>query len=153
MQETQSLEVVIETDGKAIDVADLAEFLYHFRAVYAAALHVDRRGVEFPDNENLRPVLNEVELKLKELDWRDITALAYADLGDKTLGILDIKRENPLTIIFEGVVVVMAIAVVLSGGKFKLGPLSVELPPLGEGITKLREGFGRPPRTRKKIDS
>lgn len=152
MQETQSLEVVIETDGKPIDVADLAEFLYHFRALYAAALHVDRDGIEFPNEENLRPVLNKVERELKELDWRDITSLAYADLGERTLGIIDIKRENPLTIVFEGVVIVLAIAVVLSGGKYKLGPLSVELPPLGEGITKLRQAFGRPPRSRTKID-
>ncbi|MDI5921358.1 hypothetical protein QLQ86_11230 [Halomonas sp. LR5S13] len=152
MQDTQTLEVVIETDGNPIDVAELTEFLYHFRALYAAALHVDSSDDDFPNYEGLRPLINEVELELKDLDWRDITSLAYADLGDKTLGIVDIKRDNPLTIVFSGVAIILAIAVVVSGGKYKLGPLSVELPPLGEGISKLRQAFGRPPRYRKKID-
>lgn len=57
------------------------------------------------------------------------------------LFILDIKRENPIELIVAGIGAPLAAAVILSGGQYKFGPLSVTLPPIGEGIERLREAL------------
>jgi hypothetical protein len=55
--------------------------------------------------------------------------------------ISDIKWENPTELIVAGIGYPLAAAVILSGGQYKLGPLSVTLPPIGQGIKKLREAL------------
>jgi hypothetical protein len=57
------------------------------------------------------------------------------------LFIVDIKRENPIELIVEGIACVLAAAVILSGGQYKFGPIIATLPPLGEGLKKLREAL------------
>ena len=152
MINTETLQVIIETDGRPIDVADLAEFFYHFRAAYAAGLYIDSKGLEILSEDDIDRLRDLVEKEIHGLPWQDITTLAYAELDEKALGIIDIKRENPLTIVFSGVLIALTAAVILSGGKLKVGPLSVELPPLGKGIAELRKAFGRPPRTKTRLD-
>jgi hypothetical protein len=149
MRQLSEYQVVIETDGGAIDVEELTDFLYHFRAVYAAALELTH--TEQFDKAKSEFVAEKVRQKVHGMDWSTLAHLAHRDLGDNKLGILNIKRENPLTIVFEGVAVALTAAVILSGGKFKLGPLYVKLPPLGTGIQSLRDAFGKKPlRTKKK---
>jgi hypothetical protein len=57
------------------------------------------------------------------------------------LSIVDIRRENPLLVVFEGIPFVMAAAVIISGGEYELGPLRVKLPPLGKGIKEIISAF------------
>ena len=59
------------------------------------------------------------------------------------LSIIDISRENPVSIVFEGIPVILAAAVVISGGEYELGPLKVKLPPLGDGIKAIISAFRR----------
>ncbi|WP_349656622.1 hypothetical protein [Xanthomonas sp. 10-10] len=143
MKNEERFEVIIETDGGGIDVRLLNEFFYNFRAAYAAAiLHapgsVMTPQFEYENTDWLRSNVN-------GSDWKQIAHFARIDLGEGNLKIVDIRRENPLTIIFSGVFVALAVAVIISGGELKAGPLKVKLPPLGEGIAKLRQALGRPP--------
>lgn len=143
-------EVVIETDGAPIDVEELTEFLYHFRAAYAAGVG----AMGLPESHSTEQEVNSFTEALRKeihgIEWTKIAELAHADLDEGQLGIVDIRRENPLTIVFAGAVVALTAAVILSGGKFQMGPLKVQLPPLGTGIKALREAFGRPPRVPRK---
>jgi hypothetical protein len=147
MQGTSKFEVVIETDGAPISTEELTDFLYHFRAVYAAALNLTAQA---PASSQTRQddldLVKQLRSDIGAIDWKGISDLAHEDLGDQDLGIIDIRRQNPLTIVFDGVVVALTVAVIISGGKLNLGPLKVQLPPLGKGLQELRAAFGRPPK-------
>ena len=150
MRSEKEIEVVVETDGENIDVQELTEFLYLFRAGYVFAL------TELPPSfltrrwatpEEIRDFYNEfLQNESRHMSPMKVWNLAHRELFDDNLGIKDIHRENPLTIAFEGIAGALAIAVILSGGNFKLGPLKVKLPPLGMGINSLRAAFGKKPK-------
>ena len=148
MQRNELLEVVIETDGDGIDLRELNEFFYNFRTAYAAALASPERA-----DALARATLEEFEEPFGTLmdgsDWRQVSHLARLDLGDLNLKVIDIRRENPLIVVFSGVLIALTAAVILSGGKMKAGPLTVKLPPLGKGIAKLRKALGRPPESQR----
>jgi hypothetical protein len=52
-------------------------------------------------------------------------------------------RRNPFEIVFLGIGVALTAALIVSGGKFEFGltKLKIEIPPLGEGIAKLKKAF------------
>ena len=138
-RQLSELSIVIETDGGAIDVEQLTDFFYHFRAAYSAAIGIGALDAN-SDPENLAELVRQ---KAYGKDWQALAKLAHKDLRENMLGIIDIRRQNPLTIVFEGVLVAVTVAVILSGGKLKIGPLKANLPPLGVGIRSLRDAFGR----------
>jgi len=137
----------INTETGPIPVSDFSYFLYLFRAAYVAGIKANRNN--FP-NENfikddVEKLSDIVKKDLSHKSKRDITFLSFHKLPiHEDLTILDIKRENPLDVIFGGISIAFAIAVILSGGKFELTKdgLKVELPPLGKGIRSLRNAFG-----------
>ncbi|WP_295972407.1 hypothetical protein [uncultured Xanthomonas sp.] len=143
MKNAERFEVIIETDGGGIDVRLLNEFLYNFRAAYAAAVLHDPGPAMTPQFDYEAAAW--LSSKVDGSDWKQIAQFARIDLGRSNLEIVDIRRKNPLTIIFSGVFVALAVAVIISGGELKAGPLKVKLPPLGDGIAKLRQALGRPP--------
>jgi len=153
MQNLSTYEVVIETDGDPIDVEELTEFLYHFRAVYAAGVSGMDQNHEYRTEDEVTTFSESIRANIHTIDWTEISNLAHAELEEYQLGIVDIRRENPLTIVFVGTVAALAVAVILSGGEFKLGPLKVKLPPLGTGIKALRSAFGRSPRPPRKTQT
>jgi hypothetical protein len=59
------------------------------------------------------------------------------------LTISELNRANPVKIVVSGVFIILSVAVVLSGGTLKASNkgLEVQLPPIGDGITKLREAL------------
>ena len=137
----------INTETGPISVSDFSYFLYLFRAVYVAGVKVSRnhfpnKNFEKSDVEKLSSIVRE---NLLHKSKREITFLSFYKLPPhEDLTILDIKRENPLDVIFGGISIAFAIAVILSGGKFELSKdgLKVELPSLGDGIRSLRNAFG-----------
>ncbi|SFV65776.1 hypothetical protein MNB_SM-6-240 [hydrothermal vent metagenome] len=137
----------INTETGPIPVSDFSYFLYLFRAAYVAGIKASRNN--FP-NENfeksdVKKLTNIVQENLLHKSKRDITFLSFYKLPPhEDLTILDIKRENPLDVIFGGISIAFAVAVILSGGKFELTKdgLKVELPSLGDGIRSLRDAFG-----------
>ncbi|MGY2462489.1 hypothetical protein [Vreelandella sulfidaeris] len=146
MEEQSQCVVVFETDGGPIDVETLTDFLYHFRSVYAAAAISLPEGGYAQDIDEAKRLAMTLRTDIHGIDWREIAKYAHAGLGDRTLGITDIHRENPLTIVFAGISIALTVAVILSGGRVEFGPIKAELPPLGEGVRNLRAAFGRPPR-------
>lgn len=90
-----------------------------------------------------------------------ISSNALAPLPDEEeLAIADISRRNPLDVIFSGVGVALAAAVIISGGEIKWDKdgFKVKLPPLGKGIAELKKAISGnytpiEPRRRGKDDS
>lgn len=149
MQQLSECRVIIQTDGGAIDVEELTAFLYRFRAIYAAALDISQAQ---RNNMEANALAQAVKQRIYGIDWRWLSRFAHKDLGEYNLGILDIRRENPLSIVFEGAIVALTAAVILSGGRisFLKGAVDANLQPLGIGIQHLRDAFGEKPLKQKK---
>lgn len=151
MADRETITAEIETAAGPISVWEFSHFLYLFRAAYAAASdHMSRSerhlfGVIAGDEvEGFTRALRKV---LPDYDPRQIVDLASKELRED-LTIFQLSRRNPVGIVFGGIPAALAAAVILSGGTFKAGPLSVRLPPLGTGIAALREAFGGKPKRR-----
>ena len=123
-------------DLGSIDAAELGHFLFLFRGAYASCANI----LTGQDLRRLDPQKLEYRVRrhLRSLNVADIDALFSRELGHKKLSVQRVSFESPLEITLYGVSVLLAVAVILSGGKFKLGPLHVTLPPIGEGISRLR---------------
>ena len=144
--------LVVKTDGSAISSYEFSEFFRYFRAAYVASLKLTHQhdvDVDFSDKEKVLRLANKLKLTLGGQDVEDLVSI---DCGDGELEILDIKRENPLVVTFCGAAVALMLAVIVSGGKYKLGMLEAELPPLGEGIASLRKALVKGEARRKDLD-
>lgn len=125
------------------DPSEIAEFLFLFRAVYAAAVPM-RVNRSSPTKEQVNRLVKRLRKLLDSLNVGKLNNLFYQDMRANKLITQRISEESPLEIVFEGVIVAMAAAVIISGGKFKLANfLEAELPPLGTGIAKLRLALER----------
>lgn len=126
-------------DFGALDAAELGHFLFLFRGAYASCTNIlkDRDLKQLPSKR----LEDKIRQHLRSLNISDIDALFSRELGPKKLVVRRVAFESPLEITLTGVVVFLAMAVILSGGTFKLGPLQVTLPPIGEGIKRLREAL------------
>lgn len=126
-------------DHKFVDATDLAHFLFLFRGAYASCSSIlTDRDLRRHSSEEFETLIRE---HLRRLNVVDIDALFTRGLGRKTLVVRKLSFGSPLEIAVTGVIVLLAVAVTLSGGKFKLGPLQVTLPPIGEGIKRLRQAL------------
>ena len=141
-------ETTIQTEPGPIPTRELSYFLYMFRAVYVATLEAGY--AELPEDqlskEAVKNIASEIRLKLNDIPQDELTRLATIPLADDCeLGIDQIFRENPIRATFSAATIAFAVAVILSGGDFALGPLKVELPPVGHGIQELRAALERSP--------
>ena len=70
----------------------------------------------------------------------------HSPLGKHGLKTASITQNSPVEIVFFGLVTALTLAVILSGGKCKVGALGLaaefEIGPLGEGIAKLKRALG-----------
>jgi len=173
MAEYRGIEATIgenELRSDIIDVWELTKFLRMFRATYVAAYErvtepIEGREVSLirPSAYYLRPdfiyhVHDAVEVLLPLL--RMVRPMTCGQMAERELpvgvdiNITSISFQSPLKIAFEALPIALGVAVIISGGELKLGPfLHVKLPPLGTGISMLREAFGQRnirPRQRKK---
>jgi len=139
-------ETRIDTETGPIPVRDFSYFLYLFRAVYVAAIQVYEKN-HFNENlteDNVKKLSDIVKKIILRKSTSHLSHLFFYKLPiSKDLTILDIKRENPLDVIFSGIPIALAVAVIFSGGKLELTKIGmkVELPPLGEGIRSLINAF------------
>jgi hypothetical protein len=142
MADRESITATFDVEPGPISVADFSYFFYLFRAVYAAGVE-ELTSSPLPVDSMREADAFAAELKrsLREYNRLQVNRLAYAELSDD-LTFLELSRHSPLSIVFGGVTVALAAAVIISGGSFQLGHLHVHLPPLGTGITALREAFG-----------
>ena len=142
-----TLHATIPTQGGDFPAIELMVTLARLRGLYFNALEDALADLGSPDPEvTVKAVLTSVDRirDQPDLELRGMTILAtdYAiDQDGAELIISDIQRSNPIEIYMVGLAFPLTVAVVLSGGTLQLGPLKVELPPLGKGISLLRQAL------------
>lgn len=131
-----------------VDATEIANFLLLVRGAYAVgeiidSPHLDLRGIVEDAVER------EVRRRFGELELEALQQL-FSDPLQEPLIAKSITFKSPLEIILCGSVIPISAAVVLSGGTIRFGSRSIfeleaRLPPIGEGIQKLRDALS--PRT------
>ena len=146
---------MLPTDGAQISWHELQEELARFRAYYVQAVRTALRGTDkfdpivdafFAPHHYLdEPVYYELarstSLSLRDSRFSQSRVFQLNDRdidSDTDLYIVDLSRRNPIELVVVAVALPLVAAVIVSGGKFELGPLKVELHPLGDGVAKLR---------------
>ena len=139
-------------DRGGIDAADIAHFLFLFRGAYAAALPLGRNRSLKRASTDLDHLEIQLRSNLSKLAVSTIDGLFSRTLGDRAPIPERITHESPLVIVISGVLVALTLAVILSGGTvkfdFKLAKIEAVLPPIGDGIKKLRRALSKAPRAR-----
>lgn len=123
------------------DASMVAEFLFLFRAVYAAA--IESKPSDRPLDSLSVEEVGSVGAYLRQLSVSEIDGLFTRDLGRNTLQVESLTHRSPLVFVFVGVGVCILSAIFLSGGKFRvsLTGVAVELNPVGDGISKLADAI------------
>ena len=136
-------------ERESLSSKELSEYLHYLRMLYGALLEL------FPEEENIDNIISnweiyEIEISkiCEEFSPDEIEAKFYErDLEENELLIAKIQKESPVTIVFLGVICIVTIAAVISGGELNAKGLGLEvsfkLPPIGEGLKKLKELFKR----------
>jgi hypothetical protein len=148
-------EVTLEVEDswlRPTDSWELAEFLYLFRAAYSRALELDRidedRLIEDP-----YPYRQQFEQAFPPggTNVERVGQLFSADWGDDDLRFARISRTSPLAFTCVGVVVALALAAIISGGRVDITATGIrfKLAPLGTGIKHLLDAFRLPPPNRR----
>lgn len=149
METHTNLCIVFEDSDEPINLTELADFLYLFRAIYGIAtkLFPDQDFQEVFDKEffHQENLFEHFEKYLSELDNAAKSEFFSLDIGSYDLSIKSIKKESPFEIIFYGLSIAMAAAVILSGGEIQIPFTKVKLNPIGYGIRVLREALQIPP--------
>jgi hypothetical protein len=145
LRNVQQIPMVIQTEPGPIPMRDLAEFFRLFRIAYAATYHAPAGTWEVGE-----PVDFEKSLQRTWKYWQALSETEVRQLRRPKLAlppaeptVLYIHRDNPTMLVVQGVGICLALAVILSGGKFQGFGLKVELPPLGKGIEHLRKALRR----------
>ena len=133
---------LIFDDAQDRDVSEVGDFLFLFRGVYAAAtLFVGEQLDTVPEAS-----VELIRTRLRAMPIARLRALFSEDLGPQKLVATHIGRQSPWTILLEGLPLALVAAAIFSGGEVKLPHFEAKLPPLGEGIKKLREALAPQPR-------
>lgn len=131
-------------DSDEIDAKELADFLFLFGAIYTVGtvLAVARPTLAEAD-EFEQAVVSHV----RRLSFGGLSPLFHQELGVWKLVPKYIGKQSPFAIEFEGLAAALTVAVIFSGGKINLaGVLQATLPPLSEGIKKLRDVLSPSPK-------
>lgn len=160
MLKLQTFNITVEDYPKGLSATELAFFLLYFRDVY----HV----VEQCDNRKLDPLRHADAERLfsnvKQI-WEDISPegafralrpnrhprhmiepywMPEANIKE-SLRIEKISKNSPLELTLCGISTALTVAVIISGGNIEISGKKIKctLPPLGEGIGKLREALNK----------
>jgi hypothetical protein len=122
-----------------VDPVELGHFLFLFRGAYA--IYTEQSNLPTKDYAADCEFEKKLREKIKSLNASEIDNLFTNSLGKDALRVQKISFQSPLEIALAGVPLLLCVAVILSGGKFKWGNLNVTLPPIGVGIKNLREAL------------
>lgn len=152
------ISVSIHTDGGPVSVLDFAEYFRFLRGCYVLALertkfeesyneeHEDDAEdvVVAPPQVTAESLASQLSSSSLAMSPSEIEQYIYKHLSkSEDLSLLNIKRHNPFEVVFSGISIALTAAIIVSGGKFKLGPggINIEIPPLGDGIKRLRDAL------------
>lgn len=132
--------LVIEDHAEPLVASQLAEFIALFNDVYALAADLPESVYAGAGSGGF----------LEDTEVYTAGLLATLDIPveiepAKPLVIARMRKASPLTIWFEGVVKLVVIAAIISGGEVKIAGMSCKLNALGDGLMKLRAVFANQP--------
>ncbi|OOE65065.1 hypothetical protein BZG20_13205 [Salinivibrio sp. IB868] len=143
----KKVEVTIHSDGSPVPINQFSEYFQLLRVCYILALEEIRFEMEDGDiavDTSVEHLSGAIIHHANSLSAADFNRLTKQKLStQEELYIQDIMRRNPFEIVFLGIGVALTAALIVSGGKFEFGltKLKIEIPPLGEGIAKLKQAF------------
>jgi hypothetical protein len=137
--------LVIADSGRPLIATEFAEFLALLSQVYELAVDVpyveDARALITDDNANRHFFLTMIQTRLRS---------KKEAVHRERLVIERIRKSSPLSIWFEAMATVLAIAVIVSGGSVDLSSGKFRINALGDGLKKLKAVFSEksvPPKT------
>ncbi|SNS29037.1 hypothetical protein [Pseudomonas segetis] len=144
----EEVEVTINSDGRPVPINQFSEYFQLLRVCYILALEEVRFEMEddgdIAVNTSVEHLSGAILHHASSLSAAGFNRLTKQMLStQEELYIQDIMRRNPFEIVFLGIGVALTAALIVSGGKFEFGltKLKIEIPPLGEGIAKLKKAF------------
>ena len=150
MEPLKAVEVTIRSDGRPVPLNQFSDYFELLRACYVLAL--EEAHFELEDDGDVivdvtaEHIAESILHRASALSSRDIDLLAKKQLSThEELYLQTIMRRNPFEVVFLGIGVALTAALIVSGGKFEFGltKLKIEIPPLGEGIYKIRKAFSK----------
>jgi hypothetical protein len=132
--------IVIADHGETIGASELGEFLTLFHDIYLVAADLPEDAYSA---RRLKGPLADPEFYIARLGE---TLHSHIDNEPaEPLTIERIRKASPLTIWFEGIVTLIVIAAIVSGGQVKIAGMSCRLNALGDGLKKLKAVFADQP--------
>ena len=154
MNEIKDVKLKFAGNG-SITLSELSIFLYEFRRLYSRAYFVDQfetkdrvvHSHRYDDTWDLRQELlsNPEIVRMAQ----EVLAVEYNGIQVPSVDVIikSFTINSPIEIVMCCSLAVLTIAVVFSGGKIKTELFEAELPPLAEGIIKIREALSTRDRT------
>lgn len=142
---TSQLTANIETDGNPIPLGDLSYFLYLFRALYVAGREEmpgsGQFEIESIDQVNRFARLIANRISKSPHQFADFASRKLNDQED--IRVVNIYRENPLFIVFEGIGLSLLACAIIAGGSIALNHETFELPSLRSMIPNIQGAVSR----------
>lgn len=134
---------LVTLDDQDLPIEELGDFLFMIRGAYSAAHEFCvARGLLEAGCFNITALVPEFEAHVRQLRLHSIDEHFQRNLGPEALKAMSITRSSPWEIIFYGVLPVLTMAVVISGGEISVCGIKCRIGSLGDGIRKLRSAFG-----------
>ncbi|MFT6735872.1 MAG: hypothetical protein ACJAS9_004086 [Polaribacter sp.] len=143
----EEVEFTIQSDGKPVSIAEFGKYFYWLRACYVLALDEYHFSLEEDEGDDVAVrTMTKEELaesiieRAKYMTYDELRSVANRTLTpEEDLMLVDIYRRNPFEIVLCGIGIALAVALIVSGGKFefKVTGIKIEIPPIAEGIYKL----------------
>jgi hypothetical protein len=140
----ETIAMSVTDAGSSISATELAEFLFLFRGANVALSQIVPNSKHHPLRQPTEDEIKECKLHLGSFSPKQLDSFFDSHEAPDLLEISRISRESPLEITVMGCGLLLALGVVLSGGKIQVGSTGVkaDLPPLGKGIKCLLEALG-----------
>ncbi|MFX0201284.1 MAG: hypothetical protein ACFFCW_34635 [Candidatus Hodarchaeota archaeon] len=136
---------VVFTAQDSIRVDELANFLYHVKALYSYLYRTVPEHFEHVDPQAVETIIQMGEFE--QLRKYQRGNLFNRDLGQHDLYVDLIEKRSPLTIFFICIGSLLATALVVSGGELDLSiappRIRIIMPPIGDGLAKIKAFFRR----------
>jgi len=143
--EMENVTIKISEDG-SVNWSELSAFLFEFRRLYIHSYF----AYEMEDDDSNYLLTDIWEERRNRLVKPDIVRRANEVLSVERSGLVvpqvdlkikSITKNSPFEIVACCAFSVLTIAVVFSGGEIKTDLFEVKLPPLGEGVKRIREAL------------